>query len=100
MNLERLAGCAFDGQWIIYVTWEREAGAHTASKSRPKFAYLIDRKLASLSTGRGLTAEISMTISVVAAKARENVINTLVDSLRREQHQVEHLLCLINGPWT
>ena len=25
LSMERLAGCAFDGSWIVYVMWERGA---------------------------------------------------------------------------
>ncbi len=55
--LERLAGCAFDGSWIVYVTWER--GDWIVARPRPvdldSLAGLIE-SLESLATGRGLTA--------------------------------------------
>lgn len=54
--LERLAGCAFDGNWIVYVTWER-GGWRTSRPRRvdlDSLAALVDT-LESLSTGRGLT---------------------------------------------
>ena len=58
MKLERLAGCALDGHWIIYVTWER-GGWRISRPQRVdlgSLAALVDT-LASLSKGRGLTAE-------------------------------------------
>jgi hypothetical protein len=30
LPLERLAGCAFDGSWIVYVTWEQGGGTRRA----------------------------------------------------------------------
>jgi hypothetical protein len=58
MKLERLAGCAFDGYWIIYITWERGDWRIT----RPQRVDLgslraLADTLVSLSKGRGLTAE-------------------------------------------
>lgn len=57
LSLERLAGCAFDGTWIIYITWARDAWqiepplrANSANLSA-----LIET-IESLATGRGLTA--------------------------------------------
>lgn len=58
LPLERLAGCAFDGTWIVYITWER-GGWH---ETRPRnvdtevLQALVDT-LGSLATGRGLTAD-------------------------------------------
>lgn len=54
--LDRLAGCAFDGNWIIYVTWERGGWRLTPPKRVDDSALdaLVDT-LESLSTGRGLT---------------------------------------------
>ncbi len=56
--LERLAGCAFDGTWISYVTWERGGWRVTPPKRVDEAALsaLVDT-LESLSTGRGLTVE-------------------------------------------
>lgn len=58
LALERLAGCAFDGTWIVYVSWERGAWQETRPRSVDVDALraLIDA-LASLATGRGLTAD-------------------------------------------
>jgi len=58
MKLERLAGCAFDGRLIIYITWERGNWRIT----RPQRVDLgslraLAETLVSLSKGRGLTAE-------------------------------------------
>ncbi|MCA1704236.1 MAG: N-6 DNA methylase, partial [Actinobacteria bacterium] len=55
--MERIAGCAFDGNWIIYIRWERSQWRIT----RPirvddaSLAVLVDT-ITSLATGRGLTA--------------------------------------------
>lgn len=55
--LDRVAGCAFDGSWIVYVTWER--GAWAPYRPRPvdldSLGALLD-SLQSLASGRGLTA--------------------------------------------
>lgn len=81
MNLERLAGCAFDGQWIIYVTWERGGWRTTRPQrvDRGSLAALIDT-LASLSKGRGLTAENLDDDFGRRSESARNVINTLVNS--------------------
>lgn len=55
--LERLAGCAFDGSWIVYVQGEREGWR----VSRPRSVDLqslsaLLETLESLASGRGLTA--------------------------------------------
>lgn len=55
--LERLAGCAFDGSWIVYVQGERD----TLRVSRPRSVDLqalsaLVETLESLASGRGLTA--------------------------------------------
>jgi N-6 DNA Methylase len=58
LPLERLAGCAFDGSWIIYVSFD--AGDWQVSRPRSvdldALAGLV-ATLESLSSGRGLTAE-------------------------------------------
>lgn len=58
LSLERLAGCAFDGSWLIYVTWERGEWkvARPSRVDRASLTTLVDI-LQSLATGRGLTAE-------------------------------------------
>jgi len=58
IKLDRLAGCAFDGRWIIYVTWERGDWHITRPQrvDRSSLRALIET-LVSLSEGRGLTAE-------------------------------------------
>jgi len=58
LQLDRLAGCAFDGNWIVYVTWER-GGWRIARPVRvdlDSLRSLVDT-IASLATGRGLTAD-------------------------------------------
>ncbi|MBA7596780.1 hypothetical protein ES703_03769 [subsurface metagenome] len=58
IKLDRLAGCAFDGRWIIYVTWERGDWRITRPQrvDRSSLRALVET-LVSLSEGRGLTAE-------------------------------------------
>ena len=58
LPLERLAGCAFDGTWIVYVTWERGEWHETRPRSvdQEVLQALVDT-LGSLATGRGLTAD-------------------------------------------
>lgn len=81
LSLERLAGCAFDGHWIVYVTWER-GGWRIA---RPQITDLVTLSalvdtLASLSKGRGLTAEnLDEDFGRRSENAR-SVIQTLVNS--------------------
>jgi hypothetical protein len=58
LQLDRVAGCAFDGNWIVYVTWER-GGWRVARPVRvdlESLRSLVDT-IASLATGRGLTAD-------------------------------------------
>jgi len=57
LSLERLAGCAFDGHWIVYVTWERGDWriARPQRVDKDSLRALVET-LASLSVGRGLTA--------------------------------------------
>ena len=56
--MERLAGCAFDGSWVVYVMWERGAwrDMRPLRVDRASLAPLVD-SLESLATGRGLTAD-------------------------------------------
>jgi SAM-dependent methyltransferase len=58
LPLERLAGCAFDGNWIVYITWERGEWHETRPRSvdAEVLQALVDT-LGSLATGRGLTAD-------------------------------------------
>jgi SAM-dependent methyltransferase len=58
LQLERVAGCAFDGNWIVYVRWERGGWrvARPVRVDRTSLRALIDT-IESLATGRGLTAE-------------------------------------------
>jgi hypothetical protein len=58
LQLERVAGCAFDGNWIVYVTWGR-GGWRVARPVRvdlESLRSLVDT-IASLAMGRGLTAD-------------------------------------------
>ena len=81
MNLERLAGCAFDGQWIIYVTWERGGWriARPQKVDLGSLAALVDT-LSSLAKGRGLTAENLDDDFGRHSESARNVINILVES--------------------
>jgi len=58
LPLERVAGCAFDGNWIVYITWERCEWHETRPRSvdAEVLQALVDT-LGSLATGRGLTAD-------------------------------------------
>jgi hypothetical protein len=58
LQLDRVAGCAFDGNWIVYVTWERGGWrvARPVRVDRDSLRALLET-IASLATGRGLTAE-------------------------------------------
>ena len=58
LPMERLAGCAFDGTWIVYVMWERGAwrDMRPLRVDRASLEPLVD-SLESLATGRGLTAD-------------------------------------------
>ena len=58
LPLERLAGCAFDGTWIVYITWERGEWHETRPRSvdTESLQALVDT-LGSLATGRGLAAD-------------------------------------------
>ena len=55
--LERLAGCAFDGSWIVYVQGERDGWRVSRPRSvdQQALAALLET-LESLASGRGLTA--------------------------------------------
>jgi hypothetical protein len=58
LPLGRLAGCAFDGSWIVYVSFD--GGDWRISRPRPADAGALTALIAtleSLSSGRGLTAE-------------------------------------------
>jgi SAM-dependent methyltransferase len=58
LPLERLAGCGFDGSWIVYVTWERGDWriARPQRADTATLGALLDT-LVSLAVGRGLTVE-------------------------------------------
>lgn len=58
LSMERLAGCAFDGFWIVYVMWER-GGWREMRPVRVEPASLMPLvdTLESLATGRGLTTD-------------------------------------------
>jgi hypothetical protein len=58
LPLDRIAGCAFDGTWIVYVTWEQGEWHETRPRSvdAEVLQALVDT-LGSLATGRGLTAD-------------------------------------------
>lgn len=58
LPLERLAGCAFDGDWIVYVGADREGWV--VSRPRQADAEALDallRTLESMAVGRGLMVE-------------------------------------------
>ena len=57
LSLDRLAGCAFDGTWIVYVTWTRGAWQiERPLRSNPTTLAALVETLESLASGRGLTA--------------------------------------------
>ncbi len=58
LPLDRLAGCAFDGTWIVYVTAEQEAwNVQAPIRADPASLQALVDTLESLAAGRGLTAE-------------------------------------------
>jgi SAM-dependent methyltransferase len=58
LPLERLAGCAFDGTWLIYVTAERDEWVvQRPARVDPVSLQALVRTLESLAAGRGLTAD-------------------------------------------
>ncbi len=84
MKLERLAGCAFDGQWIIYVTWERGGWRITRPQRADQSSLTaLIYTLASLSKGRGLTADNLNEDFGRKSDSAKNVVNTLVDSFNQ-----------------
>lgn len=82
LPLDRLAGCAFDGSLIVYVTWERG----TWSIARPVDANphalgaLLDT-LESLASGRGLTADNLHEDFGRASNAAGRVVRALSETL-------------------
>lgn len=58
ISLDRLAGCAFDGSWIVYVAAERDQWSITPPQPVNADSLLgLVETLAVMATGRGLTAE-------------------------------------------
>lgn len=58
LPIERLAGCAFDGTWIVYVTAEQGAwNVQPPIRADPASLQALVDTLESLAAGRGLTAE-------------------------------------------
>lgn len=56
--LERLAGCAFDGDWLVYVGWGRDGWAISRPRQAdPDALDALYRTLESMAEGRGLTAQ-------------------------------------------
>lgn len=58
VGLDHLAGCVFDGSWLVFVTWERGDWQVTVPRTvdTASLGTLVD-VLESLATGRGLTAD-------------------------------------------
>lgn len=57
LPLDRVAGCAFDGSWIVYVTWDR--GSWRVARPlrvEPASLSALLATMESLASGRGLTA--------------------------------------------
>lgn len=58
LPIERLAGCAFDGTWIVYVTAEQGSwNVQPPVRADPAALQALVDTLESLAAGRGLTAE-------------------------------------------
>jgi hypothetical protein len=58
LPIERLAGCAFDGTWIVYVTADQGAwNVQAPIRADPTSLQALVDTLESLAAGRGLTAE-------------------------------------------
>lgn len=82
LPLERLAGCAFDGSWVIYVTFD--AGDWRVSRPRQVDADVLSSLIAtleSLSSGRGLTAENLFEDFGPQSDAASKMVPALVDVL-------------------
>lgn len=81
LKLDRLAGCAFDGRWIIYVTWERGDWRITRPQrvDRSSLRALVET-LVSLSEGRGLTAENLDEDFGRNSETTKTLVSTLLDS--------------------
>lgn len=58
LPMERLAGCAFDGSWIVYVTADQGTwNVQAPIRADPASLQALVDTLESLAAGRGLTAE-------------------------------------------
>jgi SAM-dependent methyltransferase len=108
LALERLAGCAFDGNWIVYVTFERGEWQETRPRpvDRESLQALIDT-LGSLSTGRGLTADNLDQDFGRTSECAQRMVPLLFDALVGAQgrsrsmfEQWGHDLAVASGPFS
>lgn len=108
LALERLAGCAFDGNWIAYVSFERGGWQETRPRpvDREALQALLDT-LGSLSTGRGLTADnLDQDFGRTSECARRMVpllFGVLVGAQGRSRSMFEqwsHDLAVASGPFS
>src|SRR5581483_6412882 len=83
LPIQRLAGCAFDGTWIVYVTADQGAwNVQAPIRADPASLQALVDTLESLAAGRGLTAEnLAEDFGRTSDVARETV-KALADVLR------------------
>ena len=84
LHLERLAGCAFDGGWIVYVTWERGAWqvARPLRVNPSTLTGFVDT-IQSLASGRGFTAANLYEDFGRESEAAQSVVTALFDVFER-----------------
>jgi len=108
LPLERLAGCAFDGYWIVYVSFERGEWHEVRPRpvDREALQALLDT-LASLSTGRGLTADNLEQDFGRASAAARRLVRLLFRELEQPSQRTEamfrqwsHDLGVASGPFS
>ncbi len=86
LSIERFAGCAFDGTWLVYVTSDRGSW-HVAPPVRASPATLgalIDT-LQSMATGRGFTAENLYEDFGRESEAAQGAVQSLVAIFEQQQ---------------
>lgn len=84
LPMERLAGCAFDGSLIVYVTWERgEWKVTNPIPADPNTLYSFVETLESLARGRGLTADNLYEDFGRASTVASQVIRAFADVLQK-----------------
>jgi hypothetical protein len=96
--LERLAGCAFDGSWIVYVQGEREGWRVSRPRSvdLQALAALLET-LESLASGRGLTAANLDEDFGRTSDSGRSVVGTLTRLF--EAHQASPRALAMFGQW-